>query len=133
MSFSYWQSDFENAKQRASEKHRLIMLNFSGSDWCGPCIRMRKEIFENDQFLKMADTSLVFLNADFPRNKKNQLTKQLRKQNEALADQYNPEGKFPFTLLLDAKGNIIKTWEGLPNENATQYSRLIKSICDAHK
>ncbi|MEP7319940.1 MAG: thioredoxin family protein, partial [Panacibacter sp.] len=116
MSFTVWQTDFQKAKQIAKEKHQLILLNFSGSDWCVPCIRMKKEIFENEQFSKMADTKLVLVNADFPRNKKNQLRKEIKKQNEALADKYNPEGKFPFTLLLDADGKILRSWDGLPAE-----------------
>ena len=133
MSFTIWQSDFETAKQKAKEKHELILLNFSGSDWCGPCMRMRKEIFENEQFYKMADTTLILVNADFPRNKKNQLDKITKKQNEALADKYNPEGNFPFTVLLDANGKLIKSWNGLPNEDAAVFAKQVKSICDAHQ
>ena len=133
MSFTIWQSDFETAKQKAKEKHELILLNFSGSDWCGPCMRMRKEIFENEQFYKMADTTLILVNADFPRNKKNQLDKINKKQNEALADRYNPEGNFPFTVLLDSNGKLIKSWNGLPDEDAAVFAQQVKSICDAHQ
>ncbi len=133
MSFNVWQPDFEVAKQIAKEKHELILLNFSGSDWCGPCMRMKKEIFENDAFKKMADNSLVLVNADFPRNKKNQLDKNIQKQNDALADRYNNDGKFPFTLLLDEDGNILKTWEGLPDQTAAEFASQIKNICDARK
>ncbi len=134
MSFTTtWQPDFEKAKQIAKEKHQLILLNFSGSDWCGPCMRMRKEIFESDLFSKMADSTLVMVNADFPRNKKNQLTKQIKKQNEALADKYDPEGKFPFTLVLDATGKALRSWDGLPKENAAAFAKEIKNICDANK
>jgi thioredoxin-related protein len=133
MSFTVWQPDFESARHIAKEKHQLILLNFSGSDWCGPCIRMRKEIFENEQFSKMADTTLVLINADFPRNKKNQLGNKFKTQNEALADKYNPGGKFPFTVLLDANGKVIKEWDGLPNGNAAQFTQQVKNICDAVK
>lgn len=133
MSFTVWQPNVETAKQIAKEKHELILLNFSGSDWCGPCMRLRKEIFENELFSKMADTTLVLVNADFPRNKKNQLDNLIKKQNEALADKYNPEGKFPFTLLLDANGKIIKSWDGLPKENAEQFTNEVKNICNANK
>jgi thioredoxin-related protein len=133
MSFTPWQPNFEVARQIAKEKHELILLNFSGSDWCGPCMRMRSEIFENDVFSKMADESLVLVNADFPRSKKNQLDKAIKKQNEDLADKYNPEGKFPFTLLLDADGKVLKSWDGLPQENGAQFAAQVKSICDAHK
>lgn len=133
MSFTIWQPNIESAKKIAREKHQLILLNFSGSDWCGPCIRLHKEILESAQFTAMADTSLVLLNADFPRNKKNQLDKTLTKQNEALADKYNPEGKFPFTVLLTADGKVIKSWDGLPKENAAQFTNIVKHICYDNK
>ncbi len=133
MSFNIWQPDFETAKQIAKEKHELILLNFSGSDWCGPCMRLKKEIFESDEFIKIADNSLVLVNADFPRNKKNQLDKNIQKQNDALADKYDTEGKFPFTLLLDEDGKVIKSWEGLPDQTAAKFAEQIKNICDARK
>ena len=133
MSFYKWQPNFETAKKVALEKHELILLNFSGSDWCGPCILLRKEIFESDVFSKMADTSLVMINADFPRNKKNQLDEKTSLQNDALADKYNPDGNFPFTLLLDANGKILKSWVGLPNESANEFAASISSICNEKK
>jgi thioredoxin-related protein len=133
MSFTIWQPDFEAAKKTAKQKHQLILLNFSGSDWCIPCIRMRREIFDSDQFSKMADTSLVLVNADFPRSKKHQLAENLKNQNEALAEKYNPEGKFPFTLLLDANGKVIKVWDGLPAQTAEQFAQAVKTICDGNK
>ncbi len=128
MSFTRGQPDFDTAKQIAKDKHELILLNFSGSDWCGPCIRMRKEIFDNESFLKMADSSLVLVNADFPRSKKNQLSDDAKKQNNALADKYNADGKFPLTLLLDADGNILKAWDGFPDEDAAQFAAEINNI-----
>ena len=133
MPFIQWQPNFETAKKIAKEKHAFILLNFSGSDWCGPCIRLKKEIFESEAFSKMADSSLIMVNADFPRNKKNQLDAQTKKQNDALADRYNPDGKFPLTLLLDADGKVIKTWDGLPGENAQQFSDEVVNICYANK
>jgi len=69
-SFNVWQPDFSTAKKIAKEKHQPILLSFSGSDWCIPCIRMRKDIFDNKSFLQMADSTLVLYNADFPRKKK---------------------------------------------------------------
>ena len=128
-----WEPNFETAKKIAKEKNELILLNFSGSDWCGPCIRMHQEIFSDASFLKMAEQNLVMVNADFPRNKKNQLPANIKKQNEALADQYNPSGKFPFTVLFTADGKVVKTWEGLPDENATQFTANVKQICDSSK
>jgi thioredoxin-related protein len=132
MSFVEWHNDFETAQQIAIENNQLILLNFSGSDWCAPCIRMRQEIFEDKQFISMADTTVVLLNADFPRNKKNQLPKQIQTQNERLAEKYNTEGKFPFTVLLDANGKVIKTWDGLPRSNGEQFSAQVKKAVDEH-
>lgn len=132
-SFTIWQPSFEVAQKTAKAKHQLILLNFSGSDWCGPCMRMRNEIFNDSGFSKMADTSLVLLNADFPRKKKNQLAAKIQKQNNSLADKYNPEGKFPFTVLLNADGKLIKTWDGLPDENAAKFTAVVKTICNANK
>src|ERR1700753_3632298 len=99
-----WLGDFSVAKKEASQEHKLIMINFSGSDWCGPCIRLRKEILESQAFETYAADHLVLVRADFPRQKKNQLSKEQVKLNETLADKYNAEGKFPFTLLVDENG-----------------------------
>lgn len=127
--FAEWQTDFVTAQRIAKEKHQLILLNFSGSDWCIPCIRMRKEIFGDAYFMKWADSSLVLYNADFPRTKKNALAKNLKEQNEKLADKYNPEGKFPFTLLLTPEGKVIKSWDGDPRQNAEQFTNTVKQLC----
>ncbi len=78
-----WLNDFEAAKTIAEQNHKYILLNFSGSDWCAPCIKMKQEVFENDAFLTIAEKQLVLLRADFPRAKKNQLSKEQQKHNEA--------------------------------------------------
>lgn len=109
-----WEKSFENAQQIARTESKYILLNFSGSDWCGPCIRLHKEIFSSAEFIKLADQKLVLVNADFPRQSKNQLPKAQQQQNDLLADKYNPKGYFPFTVLLNSEGNVIKAWEGFP-------------------
>ncbi|WP_199141372.1 thioredoxin family protein [Pedobacter sp. ASV12] len=132
-SFTAWEPNFENAKKTAKQDHKLILLNFSGSDWCGPCIRMHKEIFGDAAFLEMAGKNLVMVNADFPRSKKNQLAPNVKKQNEILADSYNASGKFPYTVLLNADGKVIKAWDGLPDENAQAFANEVKQLCDANR
>lgn len=128
-----WQTDFVKAKQEAKQTHKYILLNFSGSDWCTPCIRMHKTIFENASFENYAEKDLVLVNADFPRLRKNQLSKEQQKQNDALAEQYNPEGKFPYTLLIDENGKVVKYWEGCPNESANAFVAEVNSkIHDSH-
>lgn len=132
LSFTTWEPDFNEAKLQAKARHKLILLNFSGSDWCGPCIRMKQDVFGNENFSNMADKELVLVNADFPRKKKNQLTKERQEQNEALAEQYNPSGKFPYTLLLDENGKVLRSWEGFPEESVINFTRRIKTLADAY-
>ena len=117
----FWSGNFEEAKIEASKSHKLILINFSGSDWCGPCIRLRKEIFESTSFEHYAMEHLVLVRADFPRQKKNQPDKDQIKRNEALAEKYNAEGKFPFTLLVDETGKVLKIWDGCPDESPEKF------------
>ena len=128
-----WHYNLDEAKQIAKKEHRHILLNFSGSDWCGPCIRMHNEIFESDVFKKMSDSDLVLVNADFPRKKKNQLTSHQQEINNAMADQYNSQGKFPYILLLDANGKVLKDWEGLPNESPEAFTAEVRNGIYANK
>ncbi|MEQ8364617.1 MAG: thioredoxin family protein [Cyclobacteriaceae bacterium] len=107
-----WQYNFDQAKAEAKRDNKPIILNFSGSDWCGPCIKMTRDIFDKDTFINYAARHLVMVRADFPRSKKNQLDPKQIKHNEVLAEKYNPQGKFPLTLLLDANGKVLKTWDG---------------------
>lgn len=123
------QTRFEKAKKTASEQNELILLNFSGSDWCIPCIKLHKNIIENETFKQLTtDHILEYVNADFPRSKKNQPSAEIKKENELLADRYNPKGIFPYTLLLNSEGKVLKTWEGLPSESAVAFSNEIKSF-----
>jgi thioredoxin-related protein len=126
-----WATDFEKAKKDAAQSQKLILLNFSGSDWCVPCIKMKKEIFESGTFTQYAPSNLLLVKADFPRLKKNKLSKQQTKQNEALAERYNPQGAFPFTVLLDANGKVLKTWNGMPKGDAKSFTNDISAIKNA--
>lgn len=128
------QNRLNNAKKEAVANQALILLNFSGSDWCIPCIKLHKNIMETEGFKKLeTEHIIVYVNADFPRNKKNQLSPEMQKENAALADQYNPKGLFPYTLLLDQEGKILKSWEGLPSENALAFSKEIRDIQQQQK
>jgi thioredoxin-related protein len=126
-----WLGDFNEATAEAAKSHKLILINFSGSDWCGPCIRERKEILEKAAFEDYASQHLVLVRADFPRQKKNQLNKEQVKRNEALADKYNPDGKFPFTLLVDEHGKVLKDWDGFPDESPEKFVDQIANFAHA--
>jgi len=131
--FTTWETNFEKAKATALNEHKYILLSFSGSDWCGPCIKLHQDFFENTGFTNYADSKLVLVNADFPRQKKNQLPKELQKQNEKLADAYNANGSFPLTVLLNANGKVIKAWDGIPKMTPEEFVEDIKTEIDAIK
>jgi thioredoxin-related protein len=113
--------NWQQALTAASSEHKNVLLIFSGSDWCIPCIRMEKEVFEKEAFDHYAKQHLVVVHADFPRLKKHQLPKDQQKQNEALAEQYNKQGSFPFTVLVDASGKVLKEWEGVVASSPKQF------------
>jgi thioredoxin-related protein len=126
VSTTNWQTDFVQAQADAAKSQKHILLNFAGSDWCAPCIRLSKEYFDHAEFQRYASDHLVLVRADFPRLKKNRLDKVQTKRNEDLAERYNPNGAFPLTVLVDAKGKIIKAWDGFPK--ASTVSAFIGEI-----
>lgn len=125
-----WGHSLNAAVQTAQKEHKYILLNFSGSDWCGPCIRLHKEVFVMEEFIKVANEKLVLLNADFPRYKKNQLTAAQQKMNDEIAEKYNNKGTFPLTVLLDQNGKQIKSWEGFPSSPNDFITDIMQTIQD---
>lgn len=99
-----WRSDFKKALNAASEKNRPILVNFSGSDWCGWCIRLDEEVFNKPVFKDFAEDNLVLFVADFPRTK--EVPPDTKQQNDELARTYGVRG-FPTILLLDKEGGVI--------------------------
>lgn len=123
-----WMGNFTEAQKQAKATHKQILINFSGSDWCGPCIRLRKEILESESFEQYAAANLLLVRADFPRQKKNQLPKEQIKLNESLAELYNKDGKFPYTVLVDENGKVLKSWDGFPDEGPQAFVSEIDKL-----
>nr|WP_228446882.1 thioredoxin family protein [Chryseobacterium sp. 3008163] len=72
-----------------------MLLNFSGSDWCIPCIKLHKNIIETEDFKKLeTENVIIYINADFPRNKKNQLSPELKKRTLRLQISIIKKGSF---------------------------------------
>ncbi|MCW3785706.1 thioredoxin family protein [Plebeiibacterium sediminum] len=97
----------DQAKIKAANENKRILLVFQGSDWCAPCIKLEKEILDTEEFLKIAEEQFVILKADFPRSKKNRLSDENQKHNAALAEKYNQNGYFPYVVILNAEGNVL--------------------------
>lgn len=112
---------FDTLLAKAKDENKKVLLYFSGSDWCGPCIRFKKSYMEQAEFLDFAQSHLIIYNADFPRKKANQLSQETTQFNEGLADVYNASGSFPKIILFDSNGKVIKTWESLPAESLQEF------------
>lgn len=121
-----WGTNLENALSKAGTDNKLVVLYFSGSDWCAPCIQLKKDILDSETFMAYAENNLELVRADFPRLKKNQLSKEQLSYNESLAEKYNPKGKFPLTVLLSADGKVIHEWDGYPK--GLSIEKVIESI-----
>lgn len=100
-----WVTDFNKAKAEAKESSKHILIDFSGSDWCGWCIKLDKEVFQKEAFKTYADEELVLMLADFPRDKSNQ-SESLQAQNEQLAREFGVRG-FPTVFVLSPDGKVI--------------------------
>jgi len=124
---SDWLHDRTKAQEEAKANHKLLFLNFTGSDWCGWCIKLDKDIFSQPKFKDFAHDNLVLVELDFPR-RKSQPTEE-RKQNMQLAQQYDVLG-FPTIVVLNSNGQ--KLWEfngyfpGGPEAFIAQLQKLPK-------
>jgi len=122
-----WLTDLDDAKEISKAKEFPILLVFSGSDWCGPCIKLDRNIWQTTEFIDYSKDHLILLRADFPRGRDNQLSAEQMKKNEALAEKYNTRGFFPLVVLLDSDGNVLGT-TGYKDVSATEYIKILESL-----
>lgn len=101
---SEWLTDYKRAQQEAKAGNKLLLVDFTGSDWCGWCIKLNREVFSQAEFKDYASKNLVLMEADFPRAKPQSAS--LRKQNEELASQYQIQG-FPTIIVLNGNGQKV--------------------------
>ena len=101
---SSWLTNFEEAKATAKKEKKVILADFTGSDWCGWCIKLKEEVFSKPEFTAWAKDKVVLLELDFP--KKTKLAPELEKQNQELKKKFSIQG-YPTVLVLDAEGNKL--------------------------
>ncbi len=99
-----WQTDYKAALEQAAKENKPVLLDFTGSDWCGWCIKMVKDTFSQPDFKSFAKKNLILVELDFPNNKPQ--SAEVKKQNEALQAKYGVEG-FPTLILLNSQGKEI--------------------------
>ncbi|HAV14271.1 MAG TPA: thioredoxin family protein [Opitutae bacterium] len=120
-----WMTDFEAAKAKAASENKPLLLDFTGSDWCGWCIKLDKEVFSQDEFKAYANDSLILVELDFPRDSSS-LPAGVAEQNEALAEKYGIRG-FPTILILSPEGELVEK-TGYQRGGAAAYVEHIKEI-----
>jgi thioredoxin-related protein len=101
---SEWLTDYKTAQQEAKANNKLLLVEFTGSDWCGWCIKLEREVFSKPEFKNYASKNLVLMEADFPRAKPQAAN--IKKQNEELAAQYQIQG-FPTIVVLNGNGRKV--------------------------
>lgn len=97
-----WSSDYAAAKKQAAESKKDLLIDFTGSDWCGWCIKLNEEVFKHDAFKAGVKDSFVLVELDFPKDK-SKLSEATQKQNAELGEKYAVQG-YPSIVLCDAEG-----------------------------
>ena len=122
-----WQTDVPKAQAQAKTEKKLVMLDFTGSDWCGWCIKLNKEVFNTQEFIDYAAKNIVPVEIDFP-NKKKQ-SAELKKANDALQKKYGIRG-YPTIVVLNGDGKKVGElgyMKGGPKAFIAELEKLKKS------
>jgi len=99
-----WQTDAAKAQEQAKKENKMVLLDFTGSDWCGWCIKFKKEVLDTNEFKQYADKNLVLVEVDFP--KKKAQSDALKKVNKELKVKYGISG-YPTFVVLNAEGKEV--------------------------
>jgi protein disulfide-isomerase len=125
-----WLTDWEAAKAKSKAENKPILINLTGSDWCGWCIKIEKEIFSQKAFKEFAAANLILMEADFP--KKKVQPAELKKQNAALEKEYLAGG-YPTVYLLDAEGKKLSEDLGTLKGGTDAYIAKLKELIAKEK
>ncbi len=124
-----WKTDFTRASKTAKSTGKYVLLNFTGSDWCGWCIKLKKEVFSNSSFKNFASKNLVCVLVDFPRSKRQSIKQ--KQANENLARKYGVRG-YPTVIILSPDGRRVGQ-TGYRQGGAREYAQYLKQIIDNDK
>jgi len=120
---SLWTEDYAAALEQAAVENKYVLVDFSGSDWCGWCIRLDKEVFSQPEFIEYANENLILVMLDFPNSKPQ--SAELKAQNKALSEKYGIQG-FPTVLILNPQGKAVKR-TGYQQGGSAAYVDMIKA------
>lgn len=125
-----WIENFDEAQKRSNSEKKHILIDFTGSDWCGYCIRLDRDVFAKPDFKEFGQKSLVLLEIDFPKGKSQPV--ELVKQNESLGRKFRVEG-YPTLVLLSPEGKEVKRWVGGGEAFLSELKAAVSNKTDAPK
>lgn len=119
-----WLTDLTRAQALAKSEKKAVLIDFTGSDWCGFCIKLDKQVFATKEFADYAKDNLVLVSLDFPRKKEQ--TAELKAANAKLKTRYEVSG-FPTVIMIDSEGRILGKQVGYGGDPAKAYIDKLKS------
>lgn len=120
-----WLTDFEKAKTKAKSENKMILMDFTGSDWCPPCKALHKNVLATEEFAEYAKKNLVLVEVDFPRTKSQ--SAELKKANKALAQKFGIEA-YPTIVVLDSNGKQLSKKAGYGGEKTKDFIAKIEAL-----
>ena len=120
-----WLTDLSKAQAQAKAEHKMVLMDFNGSDWCPPCKALRKDVLSAPEFVEYAKKNLVLVDVDFPKHK--ELPKAQKAANEALAKKFDVDG-FPTVVVLDSDGKELKKAVGYSGQTAKEFIAELKGL-----
>jgi len=120
-----WLTDLDKAKEKAKAENKMVLMDFTGSDWCPPCKALHKNVLTSPEFVEFAKKNLVLVEVDFP-NKKPQ-SDELKKANKALAKKFGVEA-YPTIVVLDGNGKELSKKAGYGGEKAKEFIASIEAL-----
>jgi len=120
-----WLTDLAKAKEKAKAENKLVLMDFTGSDWCPPCKALFKNVLSSAEFVEYAKTNLVLVELDFPTSKKQ--SAELKKANAELAEKFKVDG-YPTIILLDSNGKELRRNSGYSGEKPKEFIAKIEAL-----
>lgn len=122
-----WRGSYTEALEMAKMENKPFVLVFSGSDWCAPCIKLERNIWQSQMFKEYSQKHYVLYKADFPKKKANKLPEPRASENRSLAERFNPKGHFPLILVLDKDAKVLGS-TGYQKWSPEQYISYFNSF-----
>jgi thioredoxin-related protein len=122
-----WETNYDKALATAKAENKRVLLDFTGSDWCGPCISLKKKVFTQPEFADYAAKNFVLVEVDYPNKKV--LPDAVKQQNERLKKQYGIEDKgYPTIVVLGSDGKVLGEFSGYRGEGPAEFIAKVDKL-----